>query len=68
MERKIREYVKKYRLGKVVSIKQVNNWWKGRRYHVVVQKLRRKEFDIYECDGEIVTAKNIWTGKEYGTN
>lgn len=68
MEHKIKEYVKNHKLGKVIDIKRVTDWWKGKRYHVVVRKLNQKEFDIYECDGEILATKNILTGKEYGTN
>ncbi len=65
MEQKIIEFVNSHNLGKILEIKQISNWWKGKRYHVAVKKLRRKEFTVYESDGEIVTVKNIWTGKEY---
>ena len=65
MEQKIRDYVKSHKLGKILEIKEISNWWKRKRYHVAVMKLRRKEFTVYESGGEIVTVKNIWTGKEY---
>lgn len=63
MNKKIRDFVKEHKLGKVVRIKRIEDWHRGKRYNVIVQRLIKRDFTFYIEDDEIVTVKNVITGK-----
>lgn len=66
MNKKIRQFFRDHKLGKIKSIREIGAWAHGKLYHVKTnRRIRTNEFTVYELNDEIKTVRSLQDGKIY---